>query len=125
MMRREHAERNEMLCSELLSGGKYHDWAVTTAFYSALHFVQFKMFEMKGGSMPFTTLEEAKAHYRCHSLHRVRQSLIADHFPEVMADYAFLEKNSKTARYLNYTTSLGRAKQAKQRLGNIKKHCCP
>lgn len=123
-IRKEHAERNQSLCDNLFTTGPYYDWVATTAFYSALHYVQHRLFEVTPSLCPYTTLEAAKAHYGCHSLHKVRQHLITDHFAIVSVDYSFLEKTSRTARYLNYGTSKEKAAKARQRLENIKKHCC-
>jgi len=45
-MRKEHAEHNESLCELLLNNGNYNDWVITTAFYSAIHFVRHKIFPL-------------------------------------------------------------------------------
>lgn len=38
-----HAEHNKELSEQLYAEGKFLDWANTTAFYSALHFVNEKL----------------------------------------------------------------------------------
>ena len=43
-MKKQHAIHNEEACHFLLTSKKFNDWVVTTAFYSALHFVQNELF---------------------------------------------------------------------------------
>lgn len=45
-MRKEHAIHNEAACDFLLSSKRFNDWVVTTAFYSALHFIQHELFPL-------------------------------------------------------------------------------
>lgn len=45
-MRKQHAIHNEEACDFLLSSNKFNDWVITTAFYSALHFVQHEIFPL-------------------------------------------------------------------------------
>ena len=44
MDKKKHAEHNENACKLLFNDGNYCDWVVTTAFYSALHYVQYEIF---------------------------------------------------------------------------------
>lgn len=46
-----HSEHNYQVCNFLLDDGRFYDWVVTTAFYSALHLVQEEIF-------PFTDEEQ-------------------------------------------------------------------
>jgi hypothetical protein len=57
-MRKQHAIHNEEVCDFLLSSNKFNDWVVTTAFYSALHFVQHEIFPITEGGQVYTDLNE-------------------------------------------------------------------
>lgn len=43
----DHATHNEEVCSHLDDNTKYSDWIITTAFYSAMHFMKHKIFPLK------------------------------------------------------------------------------
>ncbi|MEJ7683795.1 MAG: hypothetical protein WKG06_39235 [Segetibacter sp.] len=45
--RLDHAIHNENVCSYLELKKEYADWIITTAFYSALQFVSYKIFPLK------------------------------------------------------------------------------
>ncbi len=40
----EYAQHNEKACKYLDKKPEFTDWVITTAFYSALHFVRYKIF---------------------------------------------------------------------------------
>ena len=46
-MKKEHAEHNESACDYLLQSGKYNDWVVTTAFYSAMQYLHNELFPLE------------------------------------------------------------------------------
>lgn len=100
---------------------KYCDWIVTTAFYAALHFVEHKLFHPP--ITPFPSLGDAKISYGAISYHKAREYVIADHFPEIKAAYAFLSKESHTSRYIDYHTTKPTADKARSSLAHIKKKC--
>ncbi len=43
-----HAIHNKEVCVHLSKESRYSDWVITTAFYSAVHFVEHKIFPIKG-----------------------------------------------------------------------------
>lgn len=42
----QHGIHNKDACDSLISGNKYHDWIVTTAFYSSIHLIDTKLFPL-------------------------------------------------------------------------------
>ncbi len=57
-MRKKHAKYNELLCEVLAEDGRWDDWVVTTAFYSAMHFVEFKLFPMREAGTSYPAFEQ-------------------------------------------------------------------
>lgn len=45
-MKGKHAAHNEKACDYLLKSRLFNDWVITTAFYSALHYVQDEIFPL-------------------------------------------------------------------------------
>ena len=43
-MSQNHAKHNKEACEYIKDSGKFNDWVVTTAYYSALHFMQNELF---------------------------------------------------------------------------------
>lgn len=72
-MSKEHANHNAELCDLLLNNGRFNDWVVTTAFYAALHFVNYILFPLKFQDKTFynfnkyySSLDSKKANIRLH-----------------------------------------------------------
>lgn len=53
-----HAEHNELACEFLSQDGRFNDWVITTAFYSALHYVHHELFPLQEGEFTFSSLDE-------------------------------------------------------------------
>jgi hypothetical protein len=127
-LKKEHAERNEALNDELIASGKYNDWVVTTAFYSAIHYVEYKLFKT-----PFTFLSvSVKSLDMAHSVieskdrrsrHETRGKLVNLKLLSISVQYDFLRKNSQNARYIDYNVPQEQAVQAKRCLNKIKEVC--
>lgn len=127
-MKKEHAERNEALNDELIAGGVYKDWVITTAFYSAIHYVEFKMFStaFHFNGVEVKNLEEAHAaidYKNRKSRHETRGNLVKLKLFQVQVQYDCLRKWSQNARYVDYKVSTTQATQAKGCLNNIKILC--
>ncbi|PWS27385.1 hypothetical protein DHW03_07150 [Pedobacter yonginense] len=58
MDKKAHAKHNEDACNFLHSHGDYCDWVVTTAFYSALHLVQYEVFPKIIAGFVYNTFDE-------------------------------------------------------------------
>jgi hypothetical protein len=95
MAGKQQAKHNEDLCDLLIKNGKFTDWVVTAAFYSALHFVDYEMFPLTIELEGFTSFEEYyKKKYTgqgAPSKHNVRRQLVAKHLPECSAAFNWFQ----------------------------------
>ncbi len=89
----EQADSNEKLAQILCDGDGHYDWAVTVAFYSALHY--FEAYLVRKGHN--TVLESEKAETGAHKIRRKKaKQLLPD---EQAAIYIKLQQQSESARY--------------------------
>ncbi len=87
------AYHNEESCLFLETSHKFHDWVITTAFYSALHFCKYYIFPYSGdvnGNIrninnfdQFCSFKNIRSERKHHALIQ----LIEDRMPEVSANY--------------------------------------
>lgn len=121
-----HALHNEELCSLINSTGKYPDWVITTAFYSAIHFVSFKIFPIReqsntGEHFEIKTLDE---YHRFNNItvnkHQALADLVYEYYPTISADYDWLMDLCTKARYQNYQQTTQDAQRSIDLLGIIK-----
>lgn len=122
-MKHIHGERNFQLCQTLLTEAVYLDWAVTTAFYSSIHYFDHYFFPLTHNGSVYDDIGEIHKELKCPSKHWTRAALIDMYFSELVANYNFLDKACRNARYQNYNVPIGKAKQVKSRLDHIKKRC--
>lgn len=128
-MSRKHAEHNEKACDHLLSnpneeGVTFHDWVVTTAFYSAMHYVQHEIFPLTIGDNVYNTFNE---YYHKHfkgsekpSKHTATAELVRINIYNAYAAYKSLVDTCHTARYTDYQTTEAVAIVARKRLDQVK-----
>ncbi len=124
-MSKEHAEHNEKLSDFLIEEGNYKDWVITTAFYSALHFVHNEIF-------PLTIGTDVYNNFNCYynaiikplgkSKHHATKELVNLHIPNANGQYRWLFDSCMNARYSNYAVSREKALQAKSNLKSLKTH---
>lgn len=121
-MKRQHAEKNEKLCRKLYGEGEFLDWVITTAFYSAIHYIDEKLFPVLylPPSVEFKNVEEAQNYLRSRSRHQAREQLVKVSFPEICADYIYLEKACHNSRYKNFKVNEKEAELAIEALDRIK-----
>ena len=131
----EHAEHNEKVCKYLAETGEFSDWVVTTAFYSAIHYVDSmlfpKQYEVPNSTGKFKTYRSLDEYARdClrrgstgYSLHKIRIELVDEVLPEISAAFRLLCDNCKTARYHNYKVDIKEANQSCITLDKIKELC--
>ncbi len=123
-MSKQQAEHNENACNLLLHDGNFNDWVVTTAFYSALHYVEFQLFPLKIGKVTYNSFNEY-FDQACQSLniskHRVKCSLVDSNLP-CGSEYRWLMDECMNARYVDYNVDKETAKMANNCLKRIKKH---
>jgi hypothetical protein len=108
-MRLAHARHNETACQHLKNSGLFNDWVITTAFYSAIHFIDHELFP-KQYEDPQTgrprTFNDFESYYnrtdRSVNKHQLRHNLVDEYIPEVSDQYQTLKENCWTARYVNY-----------------------
>lgn len=106
MSKKLHAQHNEKVCEILSKLDGCNDWVVTTAFYSALHYVQHEIFPHNDGYREYPNFE---SYYNGHRFigkkpnrHLVTVDLVRDNLPECGKSYKFLYQTCMTARYHNY-----------------------
>jgi hypothetical protein len=104
----DHAEHNEKACEYLNKSSDFKDWVITTAFYSAMHFIRHII-------LPFKTVSNGKTitinnFEHLYSLlkrgnenkHRFLLNFIDIEFQEMYNDYSNLFDLAYKARYVNY-----------------------
>lgn len=122
---KEHAEHNENLSIQLFEQKDFLDWANTTAFYSALHFVACKILPSEYNGKQCETISDAMAALRCNNKHEATTDMVGIKFPALHNDYKFLMDCSFTARYHDYLVSPEHAKICQKKLKKIKSVCFP
>lgn len=118
----EHSAHNENLCDHLLADGRFNDWVVTSAFYSALHFVHASLFPIYREGVHYETFNA----YFLRYIEKKKKLKISKHL--ATKDVVFAERRTAnphyrwlfdacmTARYKNYHVSPEKAQQAKAKL---------
>lgn len=124
--KKDHALHNEKACAFLANNGEYPDWVVTTAFYSALHFVQHEVFPITIGTRTFVNFENYyNGHYGSTqnkpSRHKSTINLVYGHIDDdAGALYKWLHDACRTARYRKFDTHPAVAKESIDRLIELK-----
>jgi hypothetical protein len=126
MDKKAHASHNEDACKFLHNEGNYCDWVVTTAFYSALHFLQHEIFPTKIKGIDYVNFDK---YYNGHyaggankpSKHISTINLIKSELGDTAsANYRWLYDLCMTARYRDYKTHPFIADESVKRLARIK-----
>ena len=73
----DHGERNICLSKLLRDGNVYFDWSVTTAFYSAIQFVEHKIFPLELEGKEIKNISEARKLLKFEGRHRTREYLVS------------------------------------------------
>lgn len=104
-----HASHNAEVCDYLCKNVEYADWVVVTAFYAALHFLDYKIFPIKAKSedgkhnIKISSIDEYKNITRdMRQPHPIRVELVSQHCTQVSASFRWLKSQAHTVRYLNY-----------------------
>jgi hypothetical protein len=120
-----HAQHNEELCDLLLANGKFDDWVITTAFYSAIHLVDHQIFPLTIASEPQFGSFSQYCNRKELGIppHKIRRDLVTRYLPECSGAFNWLYDACHGARYNSYKVSPDIAKQAKKKLDEIKKSC--
>lgn len=127
-----HALHNEAASKFLTSKPEYMDWIVTTAFYSALHYIEFHVFPFKhtegGKEHEFKSIADYKRFKNSHrTKHELRFDLVMWKCREIEAPYKWLQETCFNARYYDYSFPSPKIVLAltEANLKAIKKHCSP
>lgn len=119
-----HGERNKMLSGELFSGKKYYDWVITTAFYSAIHFVEDKILPCEVSTKLCKNISEVKSAYKMNGRHSSRERLVFEKLPlGIAAKYKWLDDKSRYSRYTTFKVTNTEADKAQQYLKEIYEAC--
>lgn len=122
--KREFGERNQALSNDLLDGEIYYDWVVTTAFYSAIHFVEDFALPAQILGQYCTDIADVKNAYKTEGRHAARERLVFGQINNyVGARYKWLDDRSRNARYKTYKALPAEAMKAKEYLNFIYIHC--
>ncbi|EZH75044.1 hypothetical protein ATO12_09970 [Aquimarina atlantica] len=124
-MSKSHSQHNFEACEFLLKDGKFYDWVITTAFYSALHLVQEEIFPFRDEEgYEYSSFEQ----YFSKSLnegikiskHQSTIKLVEQRIEGAGNLYRSLHDFCRTCRYSNYRVSPKKAKVAKSYLDKIR-----
>lgn len=120
-----HAEHNEAICNHLNLQDKLdcNDWIVTTSFYTAIHYIDHKLFPIVDKGVKFEDINQAHRIINSSSLHQTRGILVQRHMTELAASYIFLKEECHNARYVNYDINNFVSDRAHRLMNEIKKKC--
>ena len=127
----DHALHNEEACLFIDSSRRFPDWVVITAFYSALHFVDVKLFPDRypipnGRTKIFFSLDDyyqRMTKVQRRSRHDLRLQLTKDNLREIGSLYECLLHQSFTFRYETFDADQSDADTAIRSLEAIKSFC--
>ncbi|MEO8760151.1 MAG: hypothetical protein ABI388_03485 [Bacteroidia bacterium] len=123
---RDHGKHNKSVCDKLHLQDEFkcNDWVITTAFYSAIHYLDHALFPYKhsDGSM-FNDINDAHKVIRKQSKHQTREYLVNQKINHHAVDYNFLMSECWNARYSNYDVNPAIANLAVKKLESIIKFC--
>ena len=105
----EHAQHNEKAYRYLCLHPEFSDWIITTAFYSAIHYIRHRMFpfeaQLKNGKIhKFDDFESLFNSFRKdgEGRHGFQLNWVRDHYGGISRHYRRLHELSNEARYFNY-----------------------
>ena len=122
--KRVHGERNKTLSENLFAEKVYFDWTVTTAFYSAIHFVEDKILPCILNDKKCKNINEVKKAYKQKGRHAAREKLVQNKMSiNASTSYKWLDDKSRYARYTTYKVTNSEAEKAKRCLDVIYSEC--
>lgn len=125
----DYAQHNEKACRYLDKKPEFADWVITTAFYSALHYVRYKIFPIfiERDSKKIK-IKDFENYFRINnplnlSKHSLLSNLVEEKHSKIANDYNKLRDISWSARYSNYKYPREVSNDSKKRLERIKEYC--
>lgn len=120
-----HSQHNYEACEFLLTDGRFYDWVITTAFYSALHLVQEHVFPFRDEEgFTYSNFEQYYSKSLKEGLkiskHQSTIKLVEERINGAGNLYRLLHDMCITSRYRNYVVSPKKAKVAKSYLDKIR-----
>lgn len=117
-----NAEHNEKACKCILAANQFNDWVITTAFYSAMHYVYHEIFPLTIGHRTYADFADyAKStNSRRLSPHTKTANLVAQQIPSCRGEYNWLKSECWNVRYKNFLVQDGKKLAALAKLEKIK-----
>ena len=124
-MSRDHGRHNQVVCGKLhlTTDIPCNDWVITTAFYSAIHFIDHFMFPVEYAGTKLNNINEAHRIIKKDNKHSTREFLVNTYLKSQSANYSFLMSECWNARYANYDINEAIANLAVKKLQAIMKEC--
>ena len=129
--RLQHAKHNEDACNYLHQNGEFRDWVITTAFYSALHYILYEVLPLKVNGKTYKTfskyykeiVEVNNAELQIQiSKHDAQLDLVKERIPDAYESYRWLYESCMNSRYNDYKVSKRKADETIKHLTMIKSH---
>jgi hypothetical protein len=124
----DQAIHNESACDFLNTNSKFYDWIVTSAFYSALHYVSSVIFPISHRSGNTNSKADTIGQY-CTLLgtrdnkHKVMTDLVYANCRGIGTSYKALLDMSYSSRYESGCQGSSYSVSARRYLSQIKSHC--
>ncbi len=131
-----HGSHNYKVCHILKESGEADDWVVTTAFYSAMKFLEDKLFpgdythpRKDYEQQTFKTFSQYTSAFGGFdsgtNKHRIMSDMVNNHIDDedVVNSYEDLRQACFNARYINYQVGEQRVEMAIEALETIKNYC--
>jgi len=118
----EQARHNESVCNYLGKKDEHSDWVITTAFYSAIHYVRHLMLSFTDSDVSdinFESIFRIKKNVS-EGRHGFQLRYVNNNYNEIKYEYKRLHDLSENARYMNYLFTRTDATNAKEYLKRIK-----
>ena len=125
MNKREHGAHNKGLCDKLCAIGNYNDWVVTTAFYSAIHYIDHKIFPFEYKGQEIKSLDTAfkNTDFSRGNRHDTRAFLVKEKLPLFSTEFRYLMDRCFHARYNNYKVAPAVASNVRLFLDTLISEC--
>lgn len=126
--RRKHAVHNEEVCCYLEEKPGFGDWVMTTAFYSALHWLQYRIFPL---TMQDGTVIDSFDSYKIWSdrngglisSHHILIELASRHHSEIASRYRRLYSACLDVRYKDFQPAPSIVRTSVKDMQMIRAYC--